>query len=209
MMQTHLIKKRVIRTLHSQLTDTLQTWIDNFANKCSGGKMRGDRGKHIETFVINAFNHIGQMYGKDIVAKLGRTDMKLLTIPGTDISKEHQVDVHVYVNQRLTAVVECKAYLDKCYYVRACDDFILFKKFGYNVKNYIFTLENGIDAQSKIFTDYLTENICDDVFCILDGKRSSSKPIYDENFRKDVNLIKLIQFVNFIYELGEISDDSS
>ncbi len=33
-------------------------------------------------------------------------------------------------------------YLDSCYYVRACDDFKLFKKFGYNIKTFIFTLED-------------------------------------------------------------------
>ena len=63
-------------------------------------------------------------------------------------------------------------YLDSCYYVRACDDFKLFKKFGYNIKTFIFTLEDSIKKETKLFTDYLTDNVCDDIFYMLDGKKN-------------------------------------
>ena len=101
-------------------------------------------------------------------------------------------------------MIECKAYLDSCYYVRACDDFKLFGKFGYNIPGYIFTLENSIDEDTRIFTDYVTDNSCKGIFYMLDGKRSSSKPIYNQHFRKQINKDKLIAFIDFILHSGNI-----
>jgi hypothetical protein len=97
------------------------------------------------------------------------------------------------------SVIECKAYLDSCYYVRACDDFNLFKKFDYSVGKYILTMENSIDEDTKEFTDAITDNVCDGIFCMLDGKRSSSKPIYNKKFFKSHNYTGLKKFIDYIY----------
>ena len=106
------------------------------------------------------------------------------------------------MNGIFVAVIECKAYLDSCYYVRACDDFKLFKKFDYNVKKYIFTLENAICEDTKLFIDFTNENICDDIFYLLDGKRTSSKPVYDIKHKKQINKKELIKFIDLIFMIG-------
>ena len=134
--------------------------------------MRGDRGENIENFVKKVINLFNIEYGVNVYAIKGNDDKKELKIPNTEIKKEHQVDIHIYKNDIFIAVIECKAYLDSCYYIRACNDFTLFKKFGYNVKKYIFTLEDSIKDDTKIFIDYETDNVCDDIFYMLDGKRS-------------------------------------
>ena len=181
----------------------MDKWITTYTSNYSGGKMRGDRGEDIETFVINSINYIGKELKTNLIAKKGSSDKKLmkLEINNKVIKKMHQVDVHVYLNKNFICAIECKAYLDSCYYVRACDDFKLFKKFGYDIKNYIFTLENSIDEDTKLFTDHITDNICDNVFYILDGKRSSSKPIYDERYKKEINNDNFINFIEFIFNL--------
>jgi hypothetical protein len=177
-----------------KLNNVMDNWCQNFDDDFSGGKMRGDRGEDIENFVKDVINMIKIVYGVNVRAFKGTDDKKELKIPGTEIKKNHQVDIHIYKNDVFIAVIECKAYLDSCYYVRACEDFKLFKKYGYNnIKNYIFTLENSIKEETKIFTDYETDNICDDIFYMLDGKRSSSKPIYDKQ--------KLTYFVKSLQKL--------
>jgi len=191
------------RKATKELSCIMDKWCENHSENYSGGKMRGDRGADIEVFVRNTINNIGTELSKNLVAVKGSSDKKelKLLVGDKEIKKDHQVDIHVYLDGKFIAVVECKAYLDSCYYVRACDDFILFKKFGYDVKKYIFTLENSIDEDTKIFTDHVTENVCSHVFCLLDGKRTSSKPIYDSNFRKPINTQKLYEFIDYMFNL--------
>jgi hypothetical protein len=203
-------KEQVISTLKNDLSEIMDNWAKNYSNNCSGGKMRGDRGEDIEKFVRKSVDFIGRQLGANLVAKRGNDDKKLCKITldsgkeiGKEIRKFHQVDVHIYLNDVFVCVIECKAYLDSCYYVRACDDFKLFQKFGYLVKHTIFTLENSIDEDTKIFTDHLTDYICNDVFYILDGKRSSAKPIYDEKYKKIINHDNFVRFIEFIYSIAQ------
>lgn len=179
----------------------MDTWCQTYEKTKSGGKMRGDRGDDIEKFVTNYVNYIGKCMGKELHAISGKNDKKLLKIEGKSFAKEHQVDVHIYLGKEFKCVIECKSYLDSCYYVRACDDFKLFKKFGYQLKNFIFALEDSIAQSNKEFTDYVNDYICDDVFYILDGKRSANKPIYERSFRKSVNVDKMRYFINKIINI--------
>ena len=194
---------KITRKLDSKLNHMLSKWcIDYDSNPC-GGIMRATRGSDIETFVRNSINYVGQELQVNLVAKQGCKDKKelLLQLETKKIVKQHQVDVHIYLDDVFISVVECKAYLDSCYYVRACDDFTLFKKFDYSVGNYILTMENSIDEDTKEFTDAVTNNVCDGIFCMLDGKRSSSKPIYNRKFFKNHNHTGLKQFLDYIYTL--------
>jgi len=199
------VKENILQIAETEMTKIMDDWCNNHANSCSGGEMRANRGSDIEKFVRSIINKTGEVLNIDLIAKCGNDDKKDLAInlpDGRKIIKQHQVDVHIYLNGAFIAVIECKAYLDSCYYVRACDDFKLFEKFEYNVKNYVFTLENSIDEETKIFTDFITENICDDVFYILDGKRSSTKPIYDVKHKKTINVKSLTKFIDFVFMLG-------
>ena len=190
-----------------ELQRVMDEWCNTHSNNFSGGKMRSDRGDGIETYVRNLINNLGNILNIDLVAKRGSDDKKDLVINLSEkqITKKHQVDIHVYLNGNFIAVIECKAYLDSCYYVRACEDFKLFKKFGYNVRNMVFTLENSIDEDTKLFTDHTTDNICGNVFYILDGKRVSTKPIYDAKFKKLINTNNLYEFIDFVYNLQNTS----
>lgn len=199
-----IIKENVIRSANIELYNIMDEWCKSNATGCSGGEMREKRGNDIELFVRNTINNIGELLNINLYALCGNDDKKDLIIDlsnGKKIIKQHQVDVHIYLNDTMIAVIECKAYLDSCYYVRACDDFKIFKRFNYNVKNCIFTLENAINEETKLFTDYINEYICDNVFYILDGKRISSKPIYDAKHKKNINKKELIKFIDFIFML--------
>ena len=205
--QHDIIKKTVIQWAEIELSNIIDEWCKSNTNGCSGGEMREKRGSDIETFVRTTINKVGETLNIDLHARCGNDDKKDLIIDlpdGKKLTKQHQVDVHIYKNGVFVAVIECKAYLDSCYYVRACDDFKMFKKFDYNVKNCIFTLENSIAEDTKIFTDFINEYICDEIFYILDGKRTSSKPVYDMKHKKTINVNVLTKFIDFIFILGTI-----
>jgi hypothetical protein len=199
----------ILNEAESQLASITEKWCENYANGSTGGEMREARGKDIESFVRDTINNIGKLHNINLVAKKGDEDNKKLSaiVEEREIVKEnHQVDVHIYLNQVFIAVIECKAYLDSCYYVRACDDFSLFHKFNYPVKSYIFALENSIKEDTRLFTNYVTDNVCDEIFYMLDGKRSSSKPIYDARFKKNINTQSLSRFIDVIFDLAGIQE---
>ncbi len=195
--------EEIVKTLNIELNNILEKWCNKHSNNCSGGEMRSNRGGDIEEFVKKCIDIISLKFNVNIKAYKGVNDKKNLSFiyNNKNICKEHQVDIHIYKDDIFIAVIECKSYLDSCYYVRACDDFKLFKKFNYNIKNYIFSLENSIDNDTKIFIDHINDNICDKIFYILDGKRNSLKPIYDIKYIKKVNTSKLKEFVEEIISL--------
>ena len=200
-------RKAVFEDAEIQIYSMIDGWCKSNTNGCSGGEMREKRGSDIETFVRTTINKVGEILNIDLHARCGIDDTKDLIIDlqnGRNLTKRHQVDVHIYMNGVFVAVIECKAYLDSCYYVRACDDFNLFKKFDYNVKYCIFALENAIAEDTKIFTDFVNEYICDEIFYIFDGNRTSSKPVYDINHKKSINKNVLAKFIDFIFVLGKI-----
>jgi len=193
----------IIESSYIELNNIMDNWCKNYEDNFSGGKMRGDRGDDIENFVKKTILSFSHLYNVNVYAIKGMNDKKELLLKHNDktIRKDHQVDIHIYKDNVFIAVIECKAYLDSCYYVRACDDFTLFKKFGYNIKHYIFALENSIDENSKIFTDVITDFVCDDIFYLLDGKRSSAKPVYNKKHTKQINKEKLTHFITSLHAL--------
>lgn len=190
-----------------ELTNIMDKWNKMYDENYSGGKMRGDRGQDIEIFVINIINMFRELFNINVIGIKGTNDKKELSLIHNEkvIKKHHQVDIHIYKDNIFIAVIECKAYLDSCYYVRACDDFKLFKKFGYEIKNYIFSLEKSIDENTKMFTDVITDYVCDDIFYVLDGKRNYTKPIYDKKHKKPVNKEKITYFIKSLQILFAIN----
>jgi len=131
----------IIENSYIELNNIMDNWCKNYDENYSGGKMRSDRGDHLENFVKNVVNKFSTEYGVNVCAVKGSDDKKKLKIPGTEFKKDHQVDIHIYKDDIFIAVIECKSYLDSCYYIRACDDFKLFTPFNisnadfYDIKN--------------------------------------------------------------------------
>jgi hypothetical protein len=193
----------IIEESYVELNDIMDGWCKTYDENFSGGKMRGDRGVDIENYVKNVIHKFKTKFNINVKALKGDNDKKELSLKHNNliIKKEHQVDIHIYKDEKFIAVIECKAYLDSCYYTRACEDFRLFDKFNYDIKKYLFSLENSIDENTKLFTDVHNDNVCDDIFYVLDGKRSSSKPIYDKKYRKPINKDKLTYFIKSLQTL--------
>ena len=162
-----------------------------------GGAIRSARGELVEGMIDIICESIG------LTAKKGTTDMQTVTIErgGKVFNLQHQVDRHIYRDDKLVAIVECKAYLDSCYYVRACSDFKRMKIAHPDIRCFVFALENSISEESKVFTDVETDDVCDGVFYMCDGKRSSSKPIYEKKYYKAINPDKFAEFISTMQSL--------
>ena len=157
-----------------------------------GGELRQTRGNVCETMIDIVCRHLG------IESRIGDDDCQTITIIGRDgvtYTRQQQLDRHLYFNKKLIAVIECKAYLDSCYYVRACNDFKRMSIKHPTLKKYVFALENAIADDAVAFTDVDFNYVCDKIFYMCDGKRSSSKPIYKKEFAKPINIASLRAFI--------------
>jgi hypothetical protein len=164
-----------------------------------GGIIRMKRGKLIETIidkVIEAFKE----WGQDVECRVGSQDIQLIEVG--KFTKKHQVDRHIYVQGKLKCIIECKSYLDLCFYERACHDFKTMRIKHPDVIGMVFTLENSLNDESRVFTDTVFDSVCKEIFYMCEGKRSSSKPIYKKKHEK---LIQKDKFLHFVEELFSIT----
>lgn len=144
-----------------------------------GGELRAARGDLVEALVKDVCELVA-----GVEWRKGTTDLQ--TIRVDTFEKKHQVDAHVYKDGKLVLVVEAKAYLDSCYYERACHDFTVMRLSHPDVRCIVVALEDSLKEETKKFTDCVFRNVCDKVFFLCDGKRSSSRPLYRPEFRKDL-----------------------
>lgn len=108
-----------------------------------------------------------------------------------------QVDRHLYTNDKLVSIGECKAYLDRCFMERASSDFgRIVRGVQEKPETFILALEDAVGTSAYNF--YMDEGNIDQVFYLCDGKRSPTKPIWRPQFYKPINEDKLETFIHFI-----------
>ena len=122
--------------------------------------------------------------------------------------KNLQVDKHIYRNGLMVKVpVESKTYLDACYLKRAVMDFIELEQSPEvpdNVDYAIFAGQNacGKDAFAyyQAFFKKITGKEVKIFFVNPSRKRSSSRPIYKEEYREDFKLDKVVynEFIEWL-----------
>ncbi len=141
--------------------------------KQRGEILRQKRGDFLENLIvdcINMFNISG------VSAK--RYD-KLVLKSKNGYTKNHGTDVHIYKHDSLIAAIECKSYVDSCFYERTCSDMNIFKKcMDKNVTTVLVTLENGIKDETQKFLDDMYDKPIDHTFYLTSYKRKSSKPLW-------------------------------
>ena len=117
-----------------------------------------------------------------------------------------QVDRHLYLNNGLVSIGECKAYLDRCFMERASSDFgRIIRGLETRPVSFILALEDAVGKDA--YTFYMDEGTIDRVFYLCDGKRSPLKPIWKQKFYKPINKNKLEDFIKFIHT-GLIINDT-
>ncbi len=190
--------------------EVTQEIIDFYENCCneqdelskkdnSGGQLRSKRGHMVEMIAEITMNALSKRINcKSVVeCKKGSKDCIEIKSPN-GFSKMHQTDRHCYLNNILTLVIECKSYLDSCYYERACMDAKIFKQHDNNISCIVLSLEDSLRYETKNFYDDIFDNCIDSVFYLCEGKRSSSKPIYKKEFKKMLNKDNVSMYVKYL-----------
>jgi hypothetical protein len=181
--------------LYKEIDDKIFACVTAHEHGTTGGSMRELRGRTVEEIIDICARYV------DLESRVGSRDKKTIKIG--DASTEHQVDRHIYHNQKFVAIIEAKGYLDACYYERANYDFAIMKKMFKDLKCCVLTLEKSINENKKGFLDTFWENICDEIFYLCDGNRSSSKPIYQRENFKHINREVLENFITFLEGLKQ------
>ena len=172
---------------------------EELQEETQGGVIRVKRGKLIES-IIDTIISAMKNWGQDIESRVGSQDIQVIEVG--EFKKKHQVDRHIYVGGKLVCIIECKSQLDLCFQERACHDFKTMRIKHPDVIGLIFTLENSLNDESRVFTDTVFDSVCKEIFFMCEGKRSSSKPIYKKEQEKLIEKEKFLHFVDKLLELA-------
>ncbi len=173
----------------------LDVAISKAKTKGSGGAVRAQTGKLVESLAE-------LIWATETKGTVKKESYQISNPVGDKL--QFSVDKHCYsVNGKLKLILECKAYLDRCFLARADHDISMIKlglgRENRGVKFGILALENA--AADDALNFYLGHNNIDEIFFLLDGKRTSSKPIWDEAHRKSMNPQLLKEFVGYVQKL--------
>tara|TARA_B100001971_G_scaffold189509_1_gene191593 strand:+ start:430 stop:1176 length:747 start_codon:yes stop_codon:yes gene_type:complete len=209
------IKRRNFNKIQTIMTHMFEYRIDKLNGISSeinvGGTIRQQNGKLGEDFVEILFNHIVKFFfeDKNIIIKNGnkkeeKKNISITSKNGETFTKKHSVDIHVYFNNELKICVECKSYLDSCYFGRALLDFHTYKQDNngrfQDMIPMIFAFEEAADKNTLNF-EMANLNIYPNIFYMLDGNRSSKKAYWKPKYRKQINQDKLLKFIKHIYNI--------
>lgn len=164
-------------------------------NSNAGGKIRGKNGDLVENMVKIILGDLCQLNNTPNFRITGKKEdsIKVFSKNGhIDVS----TDVHFYMGKTPIIFVECKTYLDKCYFDRANSDFNHFKNIDTSKNCVVVSLENGIASNAENY--FMDQGNTDKVFYLVDGKRTSKKPIWKNEFYKPMNIEVLSNLINYM-----------
>ena len=197
-----LITETEIIQFHNELNSIIDEYCDKAWKSNKGGtrrKIMGDLGEKISyeifKFCLNYLNIINS-------SVYTGTKKKVMCKINNDAYFNAQVDIHIEIANELIAICEAKTYLDKPFLERANADFSFIKKFSTTgnkkITSYLISLQDSIKKETLSF--FMLDGNIDNVFILMDNKRSSTKPIWDPKFRKKISFDKLYECVSTIIE---------
>lgn len=196
-------KNEIIIKIEHFYEKTLTTVSKHAGGVNVGGKIRYSMGAFGEELTKIAWTEVAKLYSdvvKPVEPKKGEKDKKRCTNDRGNTYDVH-VDKHCYIGEKFVLAIECKSYLDACYYFRASSDFRLLKKYyDQHLTCIVISIEEAAKESSKKFIE--DEGWVNGCFILTDGRRSSAKPIWDPRFRKRLNRGKtadLVVFLDSIY----------
>jgi hypothetical protein len=158
-----------------------------------GGKVRQVNGDLVENMFKRIVFLVSNMNNEDVKITGKKEDsLRIFSKNGGYI--DASVDVHA-LSKNVNFFSECKTYLDKCYLDRASSDLKHFRRDSKNIC-LIISLENAVSENSEKY--FLDEGYIDKIFYLVDGKRSSSKPIWKKEYFKPINKEKVMELIDFI-----------
>lgn len=157
--------------------------LKNTYDKKGQGAVRNSVGKLYEDLCYHILNKI------DPSLKIVKNDYLTVYSKSKKYKiKNIQVDWHVYKDNELVLIIECKTYLDVCYLKRAIDDFETIRKVKKDIPSIIFAGQNAVGKNAWGY--YSEEYNFDTFFVNTTKKRNSKKPIYKTCDPIDANEIR-------------------
>lgn len=160
----------------------------------SGGQQRGSRGALVEELVKKIWEGLGE--GRSAVLQQKHE----IYFDSIDMSIKIGCDVDCYKDEELACIVECKAYLDKCYLERAISDFRYLNEVT-KVPKIVVTLEDAIAKNTYEILKQLNLDIFDGMYVLCQGKRNSNKPMYKPEYLKPIEPELFNNLINFFKEI--------
>ena len=160
----------------------------------SGGEIRTKRGSLVENLVKDIWESKGTGFEGRLQQK-HRVEFDTGQKDFMDVG----CDVDLIKDGELVGIVECKAYLDKCYLERAIFDFGYLKEL--RVPKIIVSLENAVNEKTERILKHEHSNHLNGIFYLCEGKRSSAKPLYKEEFFKPIYKQFYLTLQNFLEKL--------
>jgi len=161
----------------------------------AGGKIRTKNGHFVERIVDIIVDHVRENLKNVRSVKNDRISIR----SASGYEKKHSVDRHIYVDDRLVHVVECKTYLDACYLERAYNDMRYFKKYvDPTITTTVVALEDNCAESAKAFYADDFDHVIDGIFILMKGKRLSSRPIWTARFAKSLDPLLLRKFASHV-----------
>ena len=147
---------------------------------------------------------VGQLY-QDIAEKLILDVDPSLTCKHNDYFTLHapsgrysidklQVDLHVYRDDVLLFILESKTYLDKCYLVRALEDFRDIRSIKGNIPAIVWAGQNAVNENT--FGYYNEVNDFETFFCNVTKQRNANMPVFETCDPLDEQTIE--EFKNYV-----------
>jgi len=146
--------------------------------KGDGGKIRGKRGKIVETIVSSLWCSKGD----DATSSHGK--YRVSNRAGTHEIEMH-LDCSLFRGDTLVGMVECKAYLDLCYLERADWNASHLKRANIACPMAVVALEQALADESASFV--LGDGNIDSIFYLCDGRRSAARPMYKAQWFKPIS----------------------
>lgn len=194
------MNKEDIIPFHNELNTIVEHYCNLAWNSNEGGKRRkimGDLGEEIAQKILEYCLKI-QKINNSKVYRGG--EKKIMCKIDNNAFFEAQVDKHVEIENKLRVISEAKTYLDKTYVERASSDFALIKKYNtktnFKIFSYIISLQDCVKKQTLEF--FMRDGHIDNVFILMDLKRSATKPIWNPSHRKIINIDKLYNCIYII-----------
>lgn len=179
----------------------IQSYIDFYESKVNEATSWSKKGKMgmVRSTMKDSVELLLDLIWKTEKAGLSKKNDFVKSLSKNGYELKFQVDRHLYTKE-LVGLCECKAYLDRDMMARASSDFArITKSLKQKPKTFVLALEDAVGSDA--YNYYMDEGNIDNVFYLLDGKRSPKKPIWKPKYRKSINVEKLKEFVSFIQKI--------
>lgn len=183
--------------------------LDHMSAMTDGGEIRENKGQMTVAIATNIIKYACYLTNLDSTKLRIETDCIIKTA-----LEDTEVDIVVYYDDKIVAMVESKSYADFTMFKRYAVEVLGLEDTHPNARFALFQLENALggDYDSDISLEALKGStkvnkllnmlsIEIDILTMMDGKRSSAKAIHKEGYGKAISRAKMDRAIRYFVDL--------